>query len=260
VPWRAVARSVIGTSHLQQQLSCQDFGGERILGDVLFGAVADGAGSAAYSDVGAQLAVKIVLEYLELTEIWLQKRQQSWRSLAHPPSQELTKKLFTKIVNKVNLGLRKQAETSDYAVDDLACTLLVFLATPRWLAAMQIGDGFIVVRPKRKDYQLLFKPDKGEYANQTTFVTSTSALADMQISVLPHPPKFVCASTDALERVAIRLSDWAPFPPFFKPFEEYMVETLDPETDDEYLMSFLKSDRLNSRTDDDKTLLLCLYK
>ncbi len=125
---------------------------------------------------------------------------------------------------------------------------------------MQIGDGFVVVRPKRKDYQLLFKPDKGEYANQTTFVTSNSALADMQISVLPHPPKFICASTDALERVAIRLSDWSPFPPFFKPFEEYMVETPAPETDDEYLVSFLKSDRLNSRTDDDKTLLLGLYK
>ncbi len=92
--WRAITRSVIGTSHLQQQLPCQDFGGERILGDVLFGAVADGAGSAAYSDIGAQLAVKIVLEYLELTEVWLQKRQQSWRSLLIRPLRNSPKTLY----------------------------------------------------------------------------------------------------------------------------------------------------------------------
>ncbi|MGA7932663.1 MAG: PP2C family serine/threonine-protein phosphatase [Kovacikia sp.] len=259
MPWKTIVRSVIGTSHLQQQLPCQDFGGDLILGDVLIGAVADGAGSAAHSDIGAKLAVRIVLEYLTLTEAWLQKRQQSWRSLPHPPAQDLTKKLFTKIVTKVNLGLRKQAESSGYSVDDLACTLLIFLATPHWVAAMQIGDGFIVVRSKRKDYQLLFQPDKGEYANQTTFVTSASALAEMQICILPSHPTFICASTDALERVAIRMSDWTAFSPFFKPFEEYLVETPHPEKDDEYLISFLESDRLNSRTDDDKTLLLGLY-
>ncbi|UBF23731.1 protein phosphatase 2C domain-containing protein [Kovacikia minuta CCNUW1] len=261
MPWKAVTRSVIGTSHIQQQLPCQDYGGKQILGDVLIGAIADGAGSAAHAEVGAKLAVTIVLEYLALTEVWLQKRRQSWRSLPHPPAQELATKLFTKIVNKVNLGLRKQAETSGYSIDDLACTLLVLLATPRWVAAMQIGDGFIVVRSKRRqDYQLFFQPDKGEYANQTTFVTSSNALADMQIRILSNPPKFICASTDALERVAIRLSDWSAFPPFFKPLEEYLLETTHPDKDDDYLISFLESDRLNSRTDDDKTLLLGFYE
>jgi hypothetical protein len=258
VPWKAIARSVIGTSHLQQQLPCQDFGGNRILGDVLIGAVADGAGSAAHADIGAKLAISIVLEYLTLTEVWLQKRQQSWRSL--PPSEELIRKLFTKITNKVSLGLRKQAATSGYAFDDLACTLLVFLATPDWIAAMQIGDGFIVVRSQASDYKLLFQPDKGEYANQTTFVTSINALAEMQICILHQRSTFICAATDGLERVAIRLSDWTAFPPFFKPLEEYLIETSHPETDDKYLISFLESDRLNDRTDDDKTLLLCFYE
>ncbi|WP_339461668.1 protein phosphatase 2C domain-containing protein, partial [Nodularia spumigena] len=136
-----------------------------------------------------------------------------------------------------------------------------FIATPHWLGAMQIGDGFIVVRPQdSEDYQLLFQPDKGEFANETTFITSKDALAEMQVKVISEPQKFICASTDGLEKLAIRISDWKPFPPFFKPFEEYLEETANPEDEAEYLVNFLKSERLNARTDDDKTLLLCLWE
>jgi hypothetical protein len=52
----------------------------------------------------------------------------------------------------------------------------------------------------------------------------------------------------------------APHPPFFKPLEEYLRETDKPEDDDQYVIDFLNSERLNSRTDDDKTLLLCVFE
>jgi serine/threonine protein phosphatase PrpC len=259
VVWKAVARSVIGTSHQQQRLPCQDYGGDRILDEVMVGAVADGAGSAKHADIGAKLAVKIALRYLAGTEEWLQKRQNSWQTQPKPPTEELARKLFTKVVSKVSFGLEKQAINHGYCVDDLASTLLAFIATPDWIAAMQIGDGFIVTRSQKTDYQLVFQPDKGEFVNQTTFVTSANALSEMQVKVLLHPPTFICASTDALEKVAIRLRDWTAFSPFFQPLEEYLCETLEPKQDDEYLINFLESDRLNDRTDDDKTLLLCLY-
>ena len=124
---------------------------------------------------------------------------------------------------------------------------------------MQIGDGFIVMRSQDSQYQMLFQPDKGEFANETTFVTSTNALDDMQIKVFSEKPEFICASTDGLEKVAIRFSDWKPFPPFFKPLEEYLQETEKPEEEHEYIVNFLKLEQLNARTDDDKTLLLCLF-
>ena len=124
---------------------------------------------------------------------------------------------------------------------------------------MQIGDGFIVARLREGEDQLLFTPDKGEFINETTFVTSANAINEMRVRVLPGQQKFICASTDGLERVAIRMSDWTPFPPFFQPLEEYMVETSHPEQEDEYIKNFLDSERLNAKTDDDKTLLLCLY-
>jgi len=124
---------------------------------------------------------------------------------------------------------------------------------------MQIGDGFIVRRCQNEAPQLLFPPDKGEYINETTFVTSVNALEQMRVCVLPGEPGFICVSTDGLERLAIRASDCTPFPPFFQPLEEYLRETCEPEQEDEYIINFLDSDRLNARTDDDKTLLLCCY-
>jgi hypothetical protein len=252
---------VIGTSHQQQQLPCQDYGGDRILHDVIMGAVADGAGSAQHADVGAQLAVKTALRTLASTEEWLLQQHCSWESLSKPLTQQQATKLFTTTVNKVVAAFQHQAGSHGYAVKELSCTLLSFIATPHWMAAMQIGDGFMVVRSEGPHYRLLFKPDKGEFANQTTFVTSADALQAMQVRVLSlsGQQNFICAATDALENVAIHLKDWMPGQGFFRPLEQYLQETPDPVQDDHYLVDFLKSEQLNRKTDDDKTLLLCLY-
>lgn len=254
--WRAVVRSSVGTRHQKQQQPCQDYGNYCILNqNVIVGAVADGAGSAKYADVGAKLAVETVITIVK--EIATSPQPQE--NLSHPLNEQEARKLFSKIVAEVVATLEEKAIHENYAIADLACTLLVIVATPDWLAAMQIGDGFIVVGLQGEEYQLLFQPDKGEFVNQTTFVTSTHALDEMQVDVLLGQHKFICTSTDGLERVAIRMSDWTPFLPFFKPLEEYLWETHHPEQEDEYIKNFLNSERLNARTDDDKTLLLCLY-
>lgn len=252
--WKAVARSEIGTSHQKQGIGCQDYGNYRIFDDVIVGAVADGAGSAKHSDFGANLAVETVLKCFANINESPQKQ-----AFFQPLCKEEAQQVFAKIVKQVITELQKQADEKDYSINDLACTLLVFLATPDWVAAMQIGDGFIVMRSEDSEYQLLFQPDKGEFANETTFITSTNALKEMQVKVINEKQEFICASTDGLEKVAIRLSDWEPFSPFFKPLEEYLHEPVNREEEDKYLTEFLNSERLNSRTDDDKTLLLCLF-
>nr|WP_263627817.1 PP2C family serine/threonine-protein phosphatase [Komarekiella delphini-convector] len=235
-------------------MPCQDYGDYCIFNDVIVGAVADGAGSAKYSDIGSKLAVKTVLKCFSDINEYPQKQ-----AFSQALSKEEAQKVFAKIVNQVITELQKQADEGDYSANDLACTLLVFVATPDWVAAMQIGDGFIVLRSQNSEYQLLFQSDKGEFVNETTFITSTNAVKDMQLEVISEKQEFICASTDGLEKVAIRLSDWKPFSPFFKPLEEYLHEPVNPEEENKYLTEFLNSERLNSRTDDDKTLLLCLF-
>jgi hypothetical protein len=113
------------------------------------------------------------------------------------------------------------------------------------------------VKPVGGAYQLLFRPDKGEYINETTFVTSANALADMQIRVLAEPLEFVCAATDGVEKVAINYATWQPFPPFFQPLEQYLQQSDNPLEED--LKEFLERKELNDRTTDDKTLLLAVW-
>ncbi|MDJ0634915.1 MAG: PP2C family serine/threonine-protein phosphatase [Xenococcaceae cyanobacterium MO_188.B29] len=286
--WKAIARSAIGTSHEKQQMPCQDYGNYKMTNNALIGAVADGAGSAKYSDIGAKLSVNTVLERITAQDISIvtelstsdsvnetdnqtksvgiwnlldETEQNSSASIGvaqFTPEKKISQ-LFAKSVKQVVTILKEQAEKNGYSIDDLACTLLIVIATPNKVAAMQIGDGFITVRYPEEEPQLLFPPDKGEYINETTFVTSANALEAMRVVVQTGHPEFICASTDGLERLAIRMSDWTPFSPFFQPLEQYLRETDNPEESDEYLIDFLNSDRLNARTDDDKTLLLCLY-
>jgi len=64
--WRTLCQSVVGSFHIQAGLPCQDYGAYQVLGqDVLIGAVADGAGSAKHSDLGAKITVKAALQFLE---------------------------------------------------------------------------------------------------------------------------------------------------------------------------------------------------
>lgn len=249
--WRAIARSCIGTSHKKRQIPCQDYGQYTVVGDVIVGAVSDGAGSAKHADEGAKLAVKTALSRIE-----------QWLS-GQPPqpivSEQQARELFSRMLETVINTLQTAADNSGYSLNDLACTLLVFIAAPDWIAAVQVGDGFILIGPPAEDYQLLFQPSKGEFINETTFVTTSNALNEMQVCVRPGNQEFICAATDGLEKVAIHIRDWVPFTPFFQPLADYMRTTSDPESEDEYVLDFLGSDRLNLRTDDDKTLLLCLY-
>lgn len=250
--WRAIVRSSLGTSHKKRQMPCQDYGQYIIAADdLIVGAVADGAGSAKHSDVGAELTVKTSL--LNLGE-WLESQKQ-----LSPLSQQEAVTIFTWTLETVVTALKQQAANSGYPLTDLACTLIVFIAAPGWVAAMQVGDGFLVAGSKGHEYQLLFQPKKGEFINETTFVTAADALEEMQVRVQPGHQAFICAATDGLERVAIRMDDWLPFARFFQPLQDYMRATSSPEQEDEYIRDFLDSERLNSRTDDDKTLLLCVY-
>ncbi|MFN9176316.1 MAG: PP2C family serine/threonine-protein phosphatase, partial [Synechocystis sp.] len=192
--WRTVCQSAIGSFHVETGLPCQDYGAYLQLGkDVLIGAVADGAGSAKHSDLGAKIAVEAALDFLVAVD---NRPVSEPESEPVPPEGELAEifeKTYPQLLQAVIEQLKLAAEQQKCDFADLATTLLVFIATSNWLAAMQIGDGFILIKPVGENYQLLFQPDKGEYINETTFVTSTNALEEMQIAVLAEPVEFICA-------------------------------------------------------------------
>src|SRR3954464_3489167 len=69
-PSRIALASAVGTSHLGSGAPCQDSAAGKILATperpVLIAVVCDGAGSAAYSDVGSMLAVNTFIECVGL--------------------------------------------------------------------------------------------------------------------------------------------------------------------------------------------------
>jgi hypothetical protein len=253
VTWKAIVHSAIGTRHEQRGQPCQDYGSYRTAGPYLLGAVADGAGSAKHSDIGAEVAVESALNVLAQTF-------QENPDLSHAAMKDAAIDLFTQAYMSALEALQNKTVEMDCDLRDLGCTLLAFVAAPTWVAAMQIGDGFILLRSDpRASYRLLFAPDKGEFINETVFVTTPQAVDFLSVGVEMAESPFVCAATDGLERVAIRLQDWQPFEPFFTPFEACLRQLSTQDERDAYLQTFLESDRLNAKTDDDKTLLAGLY-
>lgn len=250
--WKAVTHSAIGTRHLAKAMPCQDFGDFKIKDGLVYGAVSDGAGSAKFSDLGAKLAVQTWIEAAIRT---FESQDVSLDAIAQLDFQSL----FTAIAEEVLARLEIEAQEGDFPLRELGCTLLSFIASDNWIAAMQIGDGFIVCQAlDSENYELLFRPDKGEFINETLFITSQGAIEALQYSFQSCSPRFICAATDGLEKVAISYQDWTPHQPFFKPFKDCLRLIPEPSEQYQYIQTFLESDRLNARTDDDKTLLLCL--
>ena len=254
--WKAIARSATGTSHLEREKPCQDYGAYKQWREYLIGAVSDGAGSRDLSEHGSKLAVEVTLKYL--TEVLENSRR------TNPfASQNGAEEIFRELISRVRDAISQEASDWNHkynqqvSAGDFACTLLAFVSFPNGIAAMQLGDGFIVVRGyKDRDYDLLFQPNKGEYVNVTTFVTSPPEYLkrDLQVIYQPRRVSFVCASTDGLEKLALENNQ--AYARFFIPKEQYIQKAVNPEQDRD-VEEFLNSDDVNKRTDDDKTILLC---
>jgi Protein phosphatase 2C len=116
VTWKAIARYEIGVSHEKQGMPCQDYGKYEISHNVIVGAVADAAGSAKYSDVGAKLVVDSVVSYLSHIAKRIQKRKLCTHSSSQTLSKERAKKLFTKTLSEACAALQQQADSKFNAV------------------------------------------------------------------------------------------------------------------------------------------------
>lgn len=248
--WKAVAASMAGTNHQRSGLPCQDFAAWATSGaDTIIGVVADGAGYARHADTGARLAAEATIHYLQ---------RQQW--LPQVPTDDANRELAQTLLQEVRLVLQAQSQQNGCQLSELASTLLTLVATPDYLLAIQLGDGFIVARHAASVvYELVCWPQHGEYSNETVFTTSPHAAGAIAVRVMAGRYTFVCASSDGLEDVALGYPQQIPFPPFFRSFDDYLQASHDMATVEQDLCRFLDSPRLNARTHDDKTLLLCSW-
>jgi hypothetical protein len=140
-------------------------------------------------------------------------------------------------------------------VRDLACTFLAAVIFETHSLFLQIGDGAIVLHGAN-GYEPVFWPQSGEYLNTTNFLTDADFHNKLMIRVINECVEEFALFTDGIERLALRMSDCTAYEPFFRPLFESLRAASSADALFEPLRQFLDSDRMNERTDDDKTLIL----
>lgn len=238
--WRVIGASVQGTSHLKTGAPCQDAHAWTLLPDhTLLAAVADGAGSADWGEVGAQLAVETTLGCL----------RRDW-----PAQAAAWQPFFTTALQAARQRLEREAEARECNLRELAATLIAVAVTDELTICAHIGDGAAVLRDEAGALHLLTTPQTSEYVNETTFLVSTDYLAAAQFAVWHGRAQAVALFSDGLQRLALQLPWGRPHAPFFAPLFQFAMQA--GENADEQLVAFLRSPRITARADDDLTLVL----
>jgi hypothetical protein len=126
------------------------------------------------------------------------------------------------------------------------------------LAVAQLGDGVAVAARQDGGWFLAAAPQKGEYANETHFLTQADALERLAVWVFAEPVHALAVMTDGLLRLVLDLERNTPHLPFFRPLLAFAHEVRDEDQGRAELAAFLGSDRVSARTDDDTTLVLAV--
>jgi len=249
--WKVAASSVTGSSHANRDESGQDFcraGSIRIADNEFFiGLVADGAGSTTDGGRGAEIACDAIHE--ALTDALRSNGDLS----------QITDDAIRTWITVSREMIAAEAQERGKRIKDFACTLLGAVVSHDHALFFQIGDGAIVIHTEG-DYQTVFWPEQGEYANTTFFLSDETYLERLNIRHTGTSPEEVALFTDGLQNLALSFSQKQAHAGFFRPLFDALRNDPGNELADisGQLGRFLKRDDVCARSDDDKTLVLAL--
>lgn len=251
--WRHAHASVMGSSHHRSGAPCQDASTCALVRRpdeaFLVAAVADGAGSARHSQVGARLACHLLIEELE-------------GFLAGGDGPEALEPAFVRgLLGRLRLRVARSARRLAVRPRELACTLLGAVVGPRSAAFLQVGDGAIVFAPRggpREAFEVAFPPQRGEYANETVFATDPRAEAALAFRVLEQPVEELALFSDGLQNLVLDARSGAAHGRFFEPMFTAVRHARPGHSPGlaGALARFLASANVRRRTDDDTSLVL----
>ncbi len=241
-PWRIVGAKALGTSHVKTNQSCQDAFAYHSLPHALIISVSDGAGSAAKAEVGANVLARVSVNFLI-----------EHLAAGTPNTEAIWQETIQQTFQAARTALEAQADSD---LRDYAATLMVVVVTDQWTVGGLVGDSVAVVMNEAEEMTVLCTPQKGEYANTTNFLSQPNILAVLEVQARPERSMGVAVFSDGLHSLAVNLAQNKPHVPFFKPLFAFVAAIDDQLAADEQLTLFLNSERVNARTDDDKTLVL----
>lgn len=248
--WRHIGKSVRGGGHSSQDAPRQDNCLVRVFGDgpeqTLVACVADGAGTAAHSEIGSELACQSFVDCAA-------ERLQCDGTLA-----QLDEPTLLEWCDAIRRAIAEHAEQHGRPLRDYATTLCAAIVAPTRAAFLQIGDGAIVVK-NRATMGVVFWPQSGEYINTTYFITSPEFPEQVQTCFTAGGVSDLALLTDGIERLALRFDQFTAHPPFFQPLFQALRDSDDVEALERGLQQFLQSKPVEQKSDDDKTLVLASW-
>jgi len=245
--WRVVGAVATGTSHERLGMPCQDALAYQAGEQGLLVALSDGAGTAERSQYGAQTAVQAALEALAAAlDEGLPAEQAGWQDI------------LCAAFAAARSALESLAEIEEQPLRAYAATLSLVVASADRLAVAQLGDGAVVAGESPDKLFLVNRAQRGEYANETYFLTQEDALELVQVSVDEKVVNLLAVMSDGLTRLAIKLPADEPHLPFFRPLFAFVAHADEEEQASRHLVDFLISERVCARTDDDKSLVLAV--
>jgi hypothetical protein len=163
-----IGESVIGKSHIDSGIPCQDSNFSQKINDFWgIAIVADGAGSAKNSHDGSKFVVhkaaQIFTEAMKKTD-WYKNNQLPEEAEWHQFSKE---QLW-----RVKQLLNKYADWRKVRIKSLACTVIIVIYSPLGILITHIGDGRAAYCDSKHVWKAMMIPYKGEEANSTVFITS----------------------------------------------------------------------------------------
>jgi hypothetical protein len=155
--WKAAGTFVKGIYHESQKIGCQDRYSYNYIDRAVSISLADGAGSALKSEIGAEISTKLINKTVlnHFDKIYESDIDVAKNILTHPIRTSFG--IFSK---RNNCGM-----------DDLATTLLFVCVKDDKFIAGHIGDGILGYLENNK-LKILAYPENGEFVNETFFMTS----------------------------------------------------------------------------------------
>lgn len=157
--WAAAAGAVVGRGHQEDGLPCQDAVAKLLTDDFGVIVVSDGAGSAPHSKEGATIAVETTVAVLRDALPWIDQEA-----------------VGDAVLYSCLEEMRNRADAKGCEIGDLAATLTFVGVSGSVYLAGSLGDGVLIAaRPSLAIPEVVFAQDRGEYANETVFLTSSDA-------------------------------------------------------------------------------------
>jgi len=158
--WKIASSYIVGRGHISKKIPCQDRTFKLVhkhSTGIFYGfALADGAGSCKFSDIGAEFIVNKILDFLKSKFSFILKKKNPSRYITKYIEEEI--RVFS---NKKNIDFKELSST----------LLFVAIKNDKFIIG-HIGDGVIGALDNNGILKTISKPENGEFSNSTFFTTS----------------------------------------------------------------------------------------